>query len=415
MTMDAIRKALAVMVKDPRVVSQDRGYLISMLIFPIIISFLNAAMNPGGDKGINLPMVVINQDTGVYGASIAKILGSIEQLKLSEMDLPAAAEEKVARGEYLAAMVIPLDFSKRIDDYQPTEITVILDPAQSSYGRILTGILEEIASGLAIQGEIRYGIRTVLADMGIKEQADPSQARAAQAQVEGVIFTQMQRMETDAPIQVLKDVLKGRQVFSWDNLFSLMLPALGVMFAFFITAAVSTDLIREREAGSLRRLVAAPLPRGSLIGGKILAYTLVVVLQVAILFGLGVVLTDMPLGNSPLGLILNTLCLGLVATTLSMLVAALSRSIDQAGSISLLLIFVLGFLGGSFSPQVAFYRGEGFMAFLSRYTPQAQATIAYHTMLLQNGGLIDILPQIVYLLGLSLVFFLIAIWRFKFE
>jgi ABC-type multidrug transport system permease subunit len=98
-----------------------------------------------------------------------------------------------------------------------------------------------------------------------------------------------------------------------------------------------------------------------------------------------------------------------------MLVAALSRSIDQAGSISLLLIFVLGFLGGSFSPQVAFCRGEGFMAFLSRYTPQAQATIAYHTMLLQNGGLIDILPQIVYLLGLSLVFFLIAIWRFKFE
>jgi len=55
------------------------------------------------------------------------------------------------------------------------------------------------------------------------------------------------------------------------------------------------------------------------------------------------------------------------------------------------------------------------MAFLSRITPQAQATIAYHTLLLQDGGLLDILPQLVYLLALSLVFFLIAMWRFKFE
>ena len=55
------------------------------------------------------------------------------------------------------------------------------------------------------------------------------------------------------------------------------------------------------------------------------------------------------------------------------------------------------------------------MAILSRYTPQAQATIAYHTMILQHGGLVDILPQIAYLIGLSLVLFVIAVWRFKFE
>jgi ABC-2 type transport system permease protein len=230
-----------------------------------------------------------------------------------------------------------------------------------------------------------------------------------------VIFTQLQRMEVDAPIELQKDVLQGKQVFSWDGVLSLILPPMAVMFAFFITAAVSTDLLREREAGSLRRLIAAPLPRGSLLGGKILAYTLVVVLQIVIVFGLGVILMDMPLGNSPLGLVLTTLCLGLAATSLGMLVAAFSHSIDQAGSISIILVFVLGFLSGAFSPQIAFYRGEGLMAFLSRYTPQAQATIAYHTMILQNGGLIDILPQIAYLLGLSIVFFVIAIWRFKFE
>lgn len=413
--MDAIRKALAVMIKDLRVVAQDRAYVVSMLIFPIVIGILNAAMNPGGKTEINLPVALVNQDQGMYGEAITQVLESINEFSLTELDSPTAADEKISAGQYLGAVLIPQDFSKRIDDYQSTQITVMLDPAQATYGRILTGVLEEIGGGLAIQGEIRYGIRSVLAGMGYDAKTNPDLARAAQAQVEGVIFTQMQRMEVDAPIGLQKDVLQGREVFSWDSVLSLMLPPMAVVFAFFITAAVSTDLLREREAGSLRRLIAAPLPRGSLLGGKILAYTLVVVLQVVIVFGLGVILMDMPLGNSPLGLILTTICLGLAATSLGMLVAAVSRSIDQAGSISIILVFVLGFLSGAFSPQMAFYRGEGFMALLSRYTPQAQATIAYHSMILQNGSLIDILPQIAYLFGISVVFFLIAIWRFKFE
>jgi ABC-2 type transport system permease protein len=412
--MDVIRKTLAVMAKDLRVIAQDRAYVISMFIFPVLIALLNS-MSSGGSQGIQLPVVLVNQDSGGYGAAILNVLEQIPELDSQRMEAPDQAEQQVASGGPLAAVIIPAEFSQRIDDYQAAEITVILDPAQVEYGRIITSILDEISASLAIQGEIRYGIRQVLADSGLDSAANPELARAAQAQVEGVIFTQLAQMETDAPIQVERQVIKGKQVFSWDNIAVLMLPALTVMFAFFITAAMSTDLIKEREAGSLRRLVAAPLPRGALIGGKVLAYTLVVVIQVAIIFLIGALAMDMSFGNSPFGLILITLSLGLVATTLGMLVASLAKSVEQAGSISLVLIFVLGFLSGSFAPQTAFYRGEGFMALLSRLTPQAQATIGYHTILLQGGGVVDILPQVVYLLGLSLVFFLIAIWRFRFE
>jgi ABC-2 type transport system permease protein len=147
----------------------------------------------------------------------------------------------------------------------------------------------------------------------------------------------------------------------------------------------------------------------------VLAYLLVVVLQMALLFGVGAIFMGMSLGNSPFGLILITLVLGLAATTLGMVIAALARSIDQAGYIALLLIFVLGFLSGSFNPGSAPYRGEGLVAAISHYLPQSQATMAYHTLLLQNGGLIDILPQVAYPIGLSLVLFLIAVWHFKFE
>ena len=55
------------------------------------------------------------------------------------------------------------------------------------------------------------------------------------------------------------------------------------------------------------------------------------------------------------------------------------------------------------------------MATLSYYTPQAQAMMGYHAIIILNGTLADVLPYVGYLLGISLIFFLVAIWRFKFE
>jgi len=415
--MDGIRKTLAVTLKDLQILAfGDRGTLFAIFILPIAITIFSGAIFGGEETSINIPIVVVNQDSGGYGDSIVEVLKDIKELSLESADTPAAAEDLVATGEFMAAVIIPVDFTQNIDDYLATKITVSVDPAQASYGQIVTAIIEEIAGAMAIQGEIRYGIREVLTDMGLDETANPDVFRASQAQTEGVIFTQMQHLQTDEPIQFQQVDIKGEGVFSWEeSLFALQLPALTVMFAFFVIPALSTELLKEREVGSLRRLMASPLPRGALIGGKVIAYTFLVILQVVLAFGIGAVFFDMPLGKSPLGLVLMTIALGLTATTLGMLVAALARSRDQASSIGMLLIFVLGILGGCFNPDTAAFRGEGFMAKLSYYTPQAQAMIGYHTLVILKGTLVDILPYFGYLLAASLVFFLIAIWRFKFE
>jgi ABC-2 type transport system permease protein len=220
-------------------------------------------------------------------------------------------------------------------------------------------------------------------------------------------------MENDAPIKVVKETLTGENVLVWNNVISLVLPGFAVMFAFFVVPMLSTALLREKGDGTLRRLLAAPLPRSSLIGGKVLGYVLVVVVQITILFAIGAIFMDMPLGRSPVGLALVTVSLGLCATTLGMLVATVSRSIGQAEAIGFLIVFVLGFLSGSMSPVDPPYRGEGVMATITSLFPQSQTQIAYQTLMLQNGDVAAVLPNVLYLLGLSLVFFLIAVWRFR--
>lgn len=415
--MDTIRKTLAVMVKELQIIFLgDRGTLISMFVIPFVLAMLSGAIFAGEENTINIPVIVVNQDSGDYGRNIVEVLMDIEELSMERGESPAAAEASVANGDFMAAVIIPADFTQKIDAYETTEVTVSIDPAQAQYGHIITSIIEEISGGLAIQGEIRYGIREVLADMGLEEDANPEVFRASQAQTEGVIFTQMQRLQTDEPIQLQRVDVNGVGVFSWeDNIFALTLPGFVALFAFFVIPALSTELIKEKEQGSLRRLVASPLSKGALIGGKVLAFTLLVIIQVVIVFGLVAIFFDMPLGNSLPGLLLITISLGLTATTLGMLVAAFARSRDQANSIGLLLVFVLGILGGCFNPDTAPFRGEGFMATISFYMPQAQAMNAFHTLMILGGGFGDILPYVGYLLAVSLAFFVVAVWRFRYE
>ena len=92
------------------------------------------------------------------------------------------------------------------------------------------------------------------------------------------------------------------------------------MFAFFIVGTIAATILTEKEEGTFRRLLASPIHRGSTIAGKMLAYMLVVGLQVLVVFGVGSGFFGVPLGNSPLGLLLVTLALALTATSLGMLV-----------------------------------------------------------------------------------------------
>jgi ABC-2 type transport system permease protein len=153
------------------------------------------------------------------------------------------------------------------------------------------------------------------------------------------------------------------------------------------------------------------MPRGAIIAGKMLTYTLVVLLQVALLFGVGNVAFDMPLGESPLGLLILSLALALTASALGMLLAALSKTSSQAETLGMVGGFVLGGLGGT----VIRFPPDSFMSQLSLLTPQGHALRGFDSLLINGGSVVDILPQAGILVGFTVVFFVVAMRRFKFE
>jgi ABC-2 type transport system permease protein len=419
--MKSIYYTLSVAGKEIRLILADRGALAVLLLLPILLGSLFAGLNlmlasDEGDPNILLDVILVNEDPGTFGSEVAKSVRGIDQLNVKHANTVSSAEQRVAEGEVAAAIIIPADFSEQIDSYTPTQIEVIIDPAQAETASIITGIMNQVAAEITIWGEIQYGIRTIMAESDLLAEANPEQLRGIEAQNLGVIMTQLNELRRNPAIAVISENIEGAALKGGIELFiTFLFPAFTVMFIFFIVGAESASLLHEREVGTLRRLLAAPLPRWTVIAGKMLAYGLLVCVQVVILFTLGYLAFDISLGRDPLALVVITLAVAFVAVSMGILVAAFAKSAKQADNIGMILAFVFAGIGGAFPTWPPMFRSEGFIGILSKFTPHAHALEGYYSIMAENAGFAQILPQLGFLLLMGLVFFLIAAWRFKFE
>jgi ABC-2 type transport system permease protein len=175
---------------------------------------------------------------------------------------------------------------------------------------------------------------------------------------------------------------------------------------------VATSILREKQDGTFRRLMVAPMSRAALLIGKVLPYYLVNLLQVAVMFAVGVIIFGMTLGNDPLALVLLTLAAAAASTGLGLLVSALGKTAEQIGGLSTLLVITLAAIGGVMVPS---YVMPDFMQTLSRISPHAWALAGYQDVIVRGLGTAAIMPEVGVLMLFAAVFFSLAVWRFKFE
>ncbi len=431
--MKVIRNSLRLARKDLKILFKDRGQLVVLFVLPLLFALMlggpHATMRDpvtvSGEPKLSIKAYIVNEDQGPYGGQVEEVLRSIQPLRMLQSRSVDQADEKVADGEAPAAIIIPADFSARIDANQPTRVQLIKDPTQQAEAQAVAGILNEVLTEFSVRAEIEYGIRAVFDKTGALKGADPEAVRAAQAQTMGVIWTAVQEIRQNPAITVQREDLTGeeRTLTGSGIVFAISMPLFFTMFAFFLVGFMAESILKEKEAGSFRRLLAAPIHPSTVVTGKMLAFVGVVFLQMLVLFGIGSVLFDMPLGDSPLGLLALTLALALAATGLGMLVGSLARTSKEAGNIGLLLGFVLYFASGFITFNVNIsggvadvsFQSEGLRFYISQLTPHAHAIDGYIKLMLEGAGLLDLLPNILALLGFAAVFFLVAMWRFKFD
>lgn len=415
------RQVLAVAGKELQILLKDRAGLAVLFLLPLLLAtviggpstFSNAASeNAGEEPTLQLDVYIVNQDSGAYGDEVVKALRGISVLRVATYNSAELADERVADGERIAAIIIPADFSQQIDAGKPTRVQVVSDPAQEEGAGIVVGIVEQAVAEMGIVAEIRYGIRAVIEQTGSMEGAPPEMWQAVEAQTLGAIWTQVQKLRQEPIIEVRNERLKETEDPIQAGPMDWYITAMTVMFAFFLLPTIGESILREKEQGSFRRLLAAPMPRAAIIAGFMLAYALVVFLQVAFLFGVGRLVFGNNLGPSLLGLFLITLLIALASASLGLLIGAVARSSEQANSLGMMLGFVLAIVGGCILP---WFRMGGVAKTISSLVPHAHGLQAYTGLMVDGLTLAQISPHLLALAGFALVFFMVALWRFRFE
>jgi ABC-2 type transport system permease protein len=425
-----LHQIFAITIKDLKILFKDRGGMIVLFAMPamfilVMSTALQSSFSVGGSDN-PIELLVVNQDRGGLAEKAITEIGDLDGITLiSNVDGTAlsveAADRMISNGDYSVALVFPADFEERIlaaaTDPHAGEatITFITDPTTSTQflGPIqgtVQGFIQQAAAYAQAPRQIEAGFAS------LSEEVPPAQVQFVNQIGEAFVdaMTEAGGLENEGSLGVRFEQVAPSDfsVTEFPDSVEQNVPGYTIFGVFFIVQVIATSLLSEKQDGTFRRLLAAPLSQPALLLGKLLPYYLVNLLQVALMFTIGALVFDMNLGNAPLALVLVTLATAAAATGMGLLVASFGKTPEQIGGLSTLLALTLAAVGGMMVPT--FVMPE-FMQAISKISPHAWALAGYQDVIVRGLGLQSVLPEAGVLMAFAVVFFGVAVWRFRFD
>jgi ABC-2 type transport system permease protein len=125
------------------------------------------------------------------------------------------------------------------------------------------------------------------------------------------------------------------------------------MFALFAVTGGAATILKEKEQGTFKRLLIAPLPPSALLGGKLLAQFIQTFVQLTLLFALGIFIFKVNVGPSIPALLLLIVATSFAATGVGLILVSVVKSQAQLRPITTLVVLSFSALGGSWWPIAA--------------------------------------------------------------
>jgi ABC-2 type transport system permease protein len=386
-----VRAAWLIFGKDLRARLRDRSALLIGIVVPLALAFIFNVIFSGvsGDSGV-IKLGVVNADHGSASQAFTQqVLPAVNRSGLVTIRTEASAGRAralAANGTLDAVIVIPAGFSARVAAGQPASMQVIGNIDASISAEVARSITEAYAAEL---NRVRLSVATVLAGSG--GSGASTQALAAQAAA------------TATPVAVSDVSAQTKQL---DNK-SFFAAGMAVFFLFFTVQFGVTSLLEERSDGTLARLLAAPISRASILGGKLLTSFGLGVISMAVL----VVATSLLFGadwGNPLGVAILIVAAIASAMGIMSLIASVARNAEQAANWQSVVSVVLGLLGGTFFPVS---QAPGVLSTLTFAAPQAWFLRGLGD--LRGGSLSVIWEPVLAMLGFAAVAGGLALFRLR--
>lgn len=373
--------ALSIAVKDLRQKVRDRSAIIIAVVAPLSLAFLFSTALPSSQGTFDATFVVVDLDGGPVARSLVD--GPLNGLSPVGIHVERRATEAEARamvddGSASVAIVIPAGFSDAVEAARAAELRVI----GSVNATLATQVARSVLSGFANSVEgVQVAVATVIATSG----ATADQATVAQAAA--------QAMAAPAPVATSQDRTIDRLASSP----TYYAAAMAVLFLFFAAQFGVVSIHAERRAGTLARMLAAPISSRSVLFGKVLVSLVLGVVSMGIV-ALGTTLLMGANWGDPIAVAALIFATVVAASGIALLVVGFTKNEEQASGLTSIMAMVLAVLGGSFFPLSQAPEG---LAQISLFTPHAWFLRGVND-LASNEGLAIIVPSLVVLTAIGL-------------
>jgi ABC-2 type transport system permease protein len=366
-------KLLAVVERDLKKFKRNPMVLAMSILMPII--YLLILGNSFQGKLRALPLVIVNHDTGQYARRLVDNLRAVEVQPQTVTVINAIDDKKaidgLRDGAYKAVLIIPPDFSKKVDLKGRPEVGLFLDNTDA-------------ISADAIEGAVNGALTSIYTDyVPIRERTD-------------------------------EVYLRGINLYRQVDYYQSLVPGVVIM-AIFLGALTTGafNLVMDRFLGIDESYLLTPLSKSHIVAGLIISGLSITTLIAILIFSVSMIITGIPLSKGIeqsasvlIVIILTTLCL------LSLMFVMIGRVNHPriVGVLSGFLNVILFFPSGAIYPIASF---PGWLKAFAKVNPEAYAVDALKSILFKGESIAGITGDITFLLIFTSVMMTIAIATFK--
>ncbi len=384
---------------------QDVMSTLIWISIPLMIGGLITALM-GSDVKPHGVLLMVDQDESFLSELIAGAYSAGELGELISVEKTTLAEgtERINDGDASGLLIIPEGFGDAFLNSEPVTLTLKTNPSQT----ILPGIITNVTEILLDAGFYVHQLFGDEIDL-IKNLGDePSDA------VVGAMAIAIQnKMESVAP-QLFPPIIDVEIVEPPPQeptppLALLFLPGIILMAVMFSANGIAGDWWREREQGTLRRLVFAPGKLGGFIAGKAMAAAVIIGLVGGLTLLVGFLYHGISWAKLPSSLIWISIS-GVALFSWFAALQMLFSNQKTASIISSMLLFPLLMAGGSFFPLAIL---PGWIAAIGRASPNGFVAHRLTLEITAEGAWSIVLSDWFIVIGAAVAGLSICAWRLK--
>ena len=359
----------ALFVASAKMFVRNRAAVFFSLFLPLIIMLIFGVLNFEGSTSIELG--IVDDAENEASAALVDRLAEYEYLEITdgERDAELAALEEGDRGY---VVVIPEGWAPPApgSDSGLVAFASNADPAQAQVGQ---GLLQQ-AVGQAIFAPAGGG-------------AGGGSGFAAPLAFESVESRDL------GYIDFLVPGIVGMTI--------MQLGLFGVAFGF----------VQLKRTGALRRLFATPTSPAYFLSAQVLSRLIIGVVQVAILFGVGIWFGLQMFGDY-MTLLVIVLIGSAIFLAVGFAIAGWAKNEDQAAPVANLVSLPMMFLSGVFFPRDAM---PDFLASITQFMPLTYVNEALRAVVNEGAGLLSLGPQLLGMGVWVVITFVLAVRMFRWE